>query len=100
MTARRRYRRQQEKFLETLMMTSLVALVVLLALAIGYVYVNCSIYKNQHSVEAISKELETLQEEIDTVQAERDEYKKQMDQLQAQLAKYQEIVIPDSMKAN
>ena len=100
MTTRRRYRKRLGKILEILMMVSLVALGVLSALAVGYVYVNCSIYKNQHSVEIMSKELETLQQQIDTVEIEREEYKKQMDALQAQLAKYQEIIIPDSMQEN
>ena len=40
-----------------------------------------------------------MQKQIDSTKEQEKEYKSQLDELQAQLAKYQAIVIPDSMKS-
>ncbi|MBE6024877.1 MAG: hypothetical protein E7231_17140 [Cellulosilyticum sp.] len=98
MTTRRRIRRKREKMLETLILTSMVALGVLLVLVVGHIYVSCSIYQNQHSIEVMSKELDSLQGEINTVIKEQEEYEKQIAQLQTKLAQYQDIIVPESMQ--
>lgn len=98
MTAKRKRIKQQENLLEVLIITTVIAMGVLLILVVSHVCVNVNISKNQKAVETLSKEVSSLQEEIDTTQTKYDEYKKQMDQLQAQLAKYQDVVIPDSMQ--
>lgn len=98
MTTRRRHRKQQERLLETLIITAIIAMCVMLILGVGHIYVGSKIYKNQHTVEALSKELEGLESQVNDTKGKQDEYKKQFEQLQSQLAKYQDIVIPDSMK--
>ena len=97
MTVKSKRRRRRERMLETLILTTFGTVFVTLVLALGYVYINFDIHKNQHSVEALSKELVILQEEVNEAKLKQDEYKKQVEQLQAQLAKYQEVVIPESM---
>lgn len=100
MPVKRRYsRKQQERLLEIFMMTTLVALGITVVLILGYVYVNCSIYKNNRSIEDLSNDLTEIQEQIDTTKAKEVEYKSQLDELQSQLSKYQSIIIPDSMQS-
>lgn len=97
MTGRRKHRKQQECMLETLIITTLVAICVTLILAVGDIYINFNVYRKQQIVETLSKDLEVLQKEVDAANQKQVEYKKQIDQLQAQLSKYQDVVIPDSM---
>ena len=97
---KRRYsRKQQETLLEISVLTSLIALGVIIVLIISHVYVNYSIYKNERDMEIISANLAEMQKQIDSTKEQEKEYKSQLDELQAQLAKYQAIVIPDSMKS-
>ena len=100
MSTKRKHSKRRKQILETLIMTTFIALGAILILTVGHMFLNWSISKNQHSVEALSKEVSTLQEKIDATKNEQDEYKKQIDQLQAQLAKYQDVVIPESMQSD
>lgn len=97
MTNRRKRRKQRERMLETLIITTFVAICVTLILSIGYMYTNFSIHRNECLMEALSTELINLQQEVDEARNKQNEYKKQVEELQAQLSKYQEIVIPESM---
>lgn len=96
---KRRYsKKQQETLLEISALTSLVALGVIIVLIISHVYVNYNIHKNKRDMETISANLAEMQKQIDSTKEQEKEYKSKLDELQAQLAKYQAVVIPDSMK--
>ena len=80
------------------MVITLIAMCTMIILGVGHIYLGSNIYKNQHTVETLSKELESLEDEVNATTSKQEEYQKQLEQLQSQLSKYQEIVIPESMQ--
>ena len=74
MTTRRRRRKRQEHILEILMVITLIAMCTMIILGVGHIYLGSNIYKNQHTVETLSKELESLEDEVNATTSKQEEY--------------------------
>ncbi|WP_054741056.1 hypothetical protein [Cellulosilyticum ruminicola] len=61
-------------------------------------FIASSINKNTASIETISKTTEDLRAEVQAVKEQKVAAEKELAELQDNLAKYEPVVIPDSMK--
>lgn len=64
----------------------------------GNLFISNSISKNTASVETISKATEDLRAEVQAVKEQKAAAEKELAEVQDNLAKYEPVVIPDSMK--
>nr|WP_303244118.1 hypothetical protein [uncultured Cellulosilyticum sp.] len=64
----------------------------------GHVYLASSISKNTTSVKAISESTESLKAEVQTVKEQQKVSQDELEIIQDNLAKYEPVIIPDSMK--
>ena len=70
----------------------------ILGLLGGHVYLASSISKNTTSVKAISESTESLKAEVQTVKEQQKVSQDELEIIQDNLAKYEPVIIPDSMK--
>lgn len=64
----------------------------------GHLYLTSSISKNTTSVEAISESTKSLKAEVQTIQEQQKVSQDELAIIQDNLAKYEPVIIPDSMK--
>ncbi len=64
----------------------------------GHVYLKSSINKKMASVETISENTASLKAEVQSVKDKHQSSKEELEVIQDNLAKYEPVVIPDSMK--
>lgn len=71
---------------------------VTLGLLGGHIYLTSSINKNTASVETISESTESLKAEVQSVKEQKKASEDELLALEDSLAKYEPVIIPDSMK--
>lgn len=96
----RRAKKRRKYLFEGLVLFTVGAFIVTVALAGSVLYINSNIQKNEVEITTLSNELTSLQKQIEEIQNQEKEYKNQLDELQGELSKYEPVVIPDSMKTN
>lgn len=100
MSTRLMRKKQQEKILNVLMVTSFIACIVTIVLLAGHAGVKYKIKNSEKTVEALSQEVTTLQDQIDQVKKKQDESKEKLDVLQSQINQYDESVVAKFTEAN
>lgn len=64
----------------------------------GHIYIGSSINKNTASIEAISERTDSLKAEVQSVKDQKKASENELLALEDSLAKYEPVIIPDSMK--
>ncbi len=65
----------------------------------SFVYTNMSLNKYHVTINQLSSELDSIKSMTDEMVQQEKEYKNQLEGLSQELAKYEPIVIPESMKS-
>ena len=90
--------KKKNRFLGVCIVLTAMGITMTLGLLGGHIYIASSINKSTTSVETISQNTESLKAEVNTMQAEKESSQKELTILEDNLAKYEPVVIPDSMK--
>ncbi len=90
--------KRKNRLFTTLLWITGVACVVTSVLVGSYIYTHINLNKYQVTINQLSSELDDLENMTDQMVEQEEEYKNKLDILNQELAKYEPIVIPESMK--
>ncbi len=91
--------KRKNRLFTTLLWITGVACVVTSALVGSFIYTHLNLNKYQVTINQLSSELDELENLTNKMVEQEEEYKNKLDTLNQELAKYEPIVIPESMKS-
>lgn len=92
--------KKKNKFLGVCIGVTIIGAGLTIGLLGGHVYLVTGINKNTTNIETISQSRESLKTEVEAVKKQQQQLQKELETVEDSLAKYQPVIIPDSMKNN
>lgn len=90
--------KKKNRFLGACIAITILSVGMTVGLLGGHIYITSSINKNTANVETISESTDSLKAEVQSVKDQMKVSEDELVSLQDNLAKYEPVIIPDSMK--
>ena len=94
------YGRQKNTAYNIITSLTVLACIITVLVTGTFVYTRVNVNKYETSIEALSSELEEIRMQVGEVKEQGELYKGELGDVSQELSKYEEVVIPDSMKTS